>query len=293
MPSFVIIGAQKSASTLLHAYVGEHPDVYIPHSEITAFEDPDYHAGELSRLQRLVASAPPAATVGIRRPDYLGKAECPLRIRRHIPDARLIAILRDPVKRAVSAYYYYMREGLLPVRDPERGLADILDGFTSTRYPRAQEIISYGYYHKHLMRYRQHFEDRQLRIMLQEDFVADVPGSLRRTYDFIGVNSRFRPHFQGEVKAGLYSLPRLRYRAATRPLTRRYNADRTRCYPRKGGLPNAVLAVDTHVLARIFRESGTQVSTRLVRRLRDRYAEDVGRLSALLGRDLSRWMRPS
>jgi len=42
MLDFLIIGAQKSATTFIHRCLLEHPSVFMPPGEISFFEDPDY-----------------------------------------------------------------------------------------------------------------------------------------------------------------------------------------------------------------------------------------------------------
>ena len=42
LPDFVIIGAQKSASTFMQVCLDDHPDIYLPRGETTFFESPDY-----------------------------------------------------------------------------------------------------------------------------------------------------------------------------------------------------------------------------------------------------------
>lgn len=104
LPNFLIIGAQKSATTFLLRCLREHPDVFVPSGEIPFFEDPDYSQGDIESFARLFARGCHKKAVGLKRPNYLHKPECPERIHRHIPSARLIVILRDPIERAISAY---------------------------------------------------------------------------------------------------------------------------------------------------------------------------------------------
>lgn len=287
--SFIIIGAQKSASTLLHRHLSSHPEVWMPPQEVPYLQDPYFGEQGLARLESLLAGAPPGRLVGIKRPDYLARPECPLRIKAYAPRARLLVILRDPVDRAVSAYYHYMREGWIPVRRLEEGMSLLLDGAYEARYPRAGEIVEFGRYHEHLSRYLSVFPRRQMLIMLQEDFTRR--SGYERVQRFLGVAPEAVPQTSARVaKAGLYSLPRLRYLAMVRPLTHRTVTTRSRTAQRVGLPARAALKLDTAILARLFPEQRPAPSDRLRHRLMQVYEDDVVKLAGLLGQPLHAWL---
>ena len=120
LPNFVIIGAQKSASTFLQVCLSEHPDVFMPPGETPFFESPDYENSDISRLESLFNNRS-ESKLGIKRPSYIGKPEVPKRIEYHLPDAKLIAVLRNPIDRAVSAYFHYINNGFIPCINLEKG----------------------------------------------------------------------------------------------------------------------------------------------------------------------------
>src|SRR5258708_9728171 len=118
LPDFVIIGAAKSASTWLHLALRQHPAVYMPGDETPFFEDPYYNANDLGPLLAELKGAPPGAVVGIKCPNYLCTPQCAPRLAQRLPHARLVAILRNPVDRAISQYYHLIRSGQFPVVSP-------------------------------------------------------------------------------------------------------------------------------------------------------------------------------
>ena len=95
LPDFVIIGAQKSASSFMQLCLADHPDIYIPEGETPFFESPDYEQGDIHEIEELFEGRSEKC-LGIKRPNYIGKAEVPNRILKHLPNAKLIAILRNP-----------------------------------------------------------------------------------------------------------------------------------------------------------------------------------------------------
>src|SRR5271166_1577090 len=118
LPDFAIIGAGKSATTWLHMGLRKHPEIFLPENETPFFEDPYYCESDLRPLFSELRAARGYATVGIKRPNYLCTPGCADRLAKHIPRARLIAMLRNPVERAVSQYFHLVRSGRLPVEDP-------------------------------------------------------------------------------------------------------------------------------------------------------------------------------
>jgi len=155
-PNFVIIGAQKSATTFVQHCLSEHPEVYIPKAEIPFFETPDFEQHSLAALERLFDGRR-EKRLGIKRPTYIGRPEVPGRITKHLPNAKLIAILRNPIHRAISAYYHNINYGFIPVVDVEEGMRNILNSVYDYKYKRAREIIEFGFYSKYLKMYGHFF----------------------------------------------------------------------------------------------------------------------------------------
>jgi hypothetical protein len=294
LPHFLIIGAQKSASSLLHRCLEEHPDVFMPSEEIPFFEDPDFDGRSRRDLERVFTRARPGQTLGIKRPDYLGKPECAERIRDWIPKARLVAVLRDPVARAVSAYFHQMRFGFVPAVELNEGFRNLLSGAYAKMYPRSTEIIDFGYYHRHLRRFLDLFPQEQLLVFLHEDVQSDAGDTIEKTFAFVGVDTGYRPRaLESRPMTGIYSIPRARLQAFMYNITSEFNADRTRIYPRRSPLRTSVLGFDRLVLARIMRGRSPALAPDIRRELNSIYAEDVAALAQLLRRDLSPWLRQS
>lgn len=149
LPTFVVIGAQKSASSFMQLCLAEHPDIYMAEGETPFFETPDYEQSDISELE-MTFQGRGEKCLGIKRPNYIGKPEVPARIRRHLPSAKLIAVLRNPIDRAVLAYFHNIYYGFLPPLDVEIGMRRIIsDPSFVAKYKRSPEVIEFGYYYKH------------------------------------------------------------------------------------------------------------------------------------------------
>jgi hypothetical protein len=119
---FLGIGAQKAGTTSLHEYMRTHPQLYLPEAKEQPFftDDDGYAEGWETFSAVAFHGAPPGRRYGKITPHYLagpvawhaGTATgepasivTARRIAQHFPDVRLVAMLRDPLERAISSYW--------------------------------------------------------------------------------------------------------------------------------------------------------------------------------------------
>ncbi len=132
LPNFLVIGATKSGTTSLYTYLKQHPEVYMPMKEPNFFalegREPPFFRGpegwkepsqkritDLEGYRTLFAGASGEKAMGEVSPLYLYAPQAAYRIRRYVPEAKLVAILRNPVERAYSAYMHLVREDREPL----------------------------------------------------------------------------------------------------------------------------------------------------------------------------------
>ena len=304
LPNFVVIGAQKSGSTFFLKCLREHPDVYMPPGEVRFFEDPEYLRGDIRQLEDLFLHVTHQTALGIKRPDYLARPGCAARIYKHIPHAKLVAILRNPVERAISAYFHLMKCGFIPIRPAEEGLAQIISGEYQKSYLKSTEILDYGFYYQHLTRYLDYFDREHMLIMPFEAIKADPLGAIKQTYRFIGVNDEYVPKRlqtpnQQNPNPGVYSLTRLRLLNLRNPFKYTYNQDKTRRYSKpKRTLVDKITdklitSTDSMVLTYLVGNEKPKISPELTYRLFKIYEEDINSLETFLSQELTRWKIPS
>ncbi|MGH3568966.1 MAG: sulfotransferase domain-containing protein [Pseudonocardia sp.] len=298
LPDFVIIGAQKAATTFVQASLREHPQVWLATGEDPFFHDPHYDRGSLDRFARPYARRH-ELRMGIKCPDYLGRPEVPARLVGDLSSPDLIVCLRNPVQRALSAYYWLMRWGMVPIEPAEPGLRKILDGGYGERGDVVAPILAYGRYHEHLSRYLEHFPREKLLVVLDEDLRLDPDTSMRRVHRFLGLDPDIAPSsMPAKVNAGIYSPDRLRFLHLRNRFMVCWDESRTIASVPKPINPltrlycNMIAAVDRYVLARVYGNAKPTLSAELASRLYDHYRDDVARLEELIGRDLSAW-RPA
>lgn len=291
---FIIVGSQKSASTFVQACLEEHPEIFMPSMEVSFFESPDYEEQSVEDLQKLFVGRT-EKVLGFKRPSYIGKPEVPERIRNHCPTAKLIAVLRNPVDRAVSAYYHNINYGFIPPLEIEEGMNLLLDGAYEKIYRRAHEIIEFGFYYKYLKLYQHFFDNDLFMVLLHEDIISDKLSAIQKIYSFLNVHSSYIPKaINSRPQAVLYSIPRLRVLSLRNQFLYEYNSDRTRLFAKKQNTSTKEAAaliteIDDKYLSKMFVNEKPNLSKDLGNRLYNIYSEDVEKLQAYIGRDLGHW----
>lgn len=294
MLDFVIIGAQKSGSTFIQERVGAHPEAYTPYGETPYFQDPDYNADGFEALVAELKTSAGDRKIGIKRPNYLACPEVPARIRTHAPNVRLIAVLRDPRERAVSAYYHLMRSRMIPISEIEAGLPRILDGELLQRWPASQTLLDYGLYGKHLQDWLGVFPSEQILVQFYQDIKTDQATLSRQAFEHLGLDPAFLDFpTRRRPMEGIYSLTRQRWNAAAVAIGYQLYDGGRRTRPRSNYAARAawlaMSGIDRVLWSRLFKARAPKLSPSLWSRLTDYYADDTCLLEELTGRDLSAW----
>lgn len=185
-PDFIGLGAQKAATSWIHACLYEHPQVYMPGSKEVHFFSRHFDKGSEWYAHQF-RKCRPDQVAGEFSPTYLYDLESPKRIAQWNPKAKLIICLRDPVKRVVSAYHYAIKTGTLP-----RGasLASVIE--------RQPAFLHQSAYKVQIERYLRYFDRRQMLITLYEDIANDPYCFMQEVYRFLGIDADFRPSLLGK-----------------------------------------------------------------------------------------------
>lgn len=193
-PDFLIIGAQKAGTTWLATMLNQHPAVFLPSGEVHFFDKEWNYEKGLDWYRAQFDGFDRASVVGEKTPDYLWAdakgAEGHLPgVHRHIhrayPDILLVAVLRDPVARAISAANHIIHSGRI---SPTCGLDDLLFG-DHARFAARHGVIDKGFYARHLEAYLELFDESQLLVLIfEEDVVRDPAMGLARCCRFLGVD---------------------------------------------------------------------------------------------------------
>ncbi|WP_397545980.1 sulfotransferase family protein [Rhodothermus marinus] len=177
LPDFLIIGAQKSATTWLAQLLRRHPGVYMPERELHFFN----HPGPLARYAAAFRKARVDQLIGEKTPDYLHlTARQIARIKQWMPLVRLIVVLRDPVARSWS-------QARMEVAAVNRRPLARRDRFWLIWHVHLLRNRLRSDYRRALRRWQQFFSPEQFLILFYEDLQHDPLSFIRRVFDFLGL----------------------------------------------------------------------------------------------------------
>jgi len=170
---FLIIGAQKSGTTSLRALLNNNPEKFFLANQELHFWDQEgqYANGKgLPKYLKNFERALPHQLVGEKTPRYLFSNSAPKRLVKHFPDVKLVAILRNPVDRAYSAYWHGRRVGAIP---SSRSFTQAIH--ESEKYEKLLYggLVKRGYYAEQLETWMQYFPRKQFHILQFEKMVEN------------------------------------------------------------------------------------------------------------------------
>jgi hypothetical protein len=199
---FLVIGTQKAATSWLYNCLADHPELYLPKRK----KEVEYLGGPLHQKHgsdwyfSLMAGGAPGQLRGDVSIEYMFDPGSPNAIQKHVSRVKLIVSLRDPVERAVSAFYWGTRKGYLEATSLDEGLKRAMDAYLNNNQDalsgmRAKyaEIIRRGLYAKQITRYRLHFPDSDFCILFYDSIRGSPNQVVEQVYSFLGVDSGFVP----------------------------------------------------------------------------------------------------
>ncbi|MHA3979656.1 sulfotransferase family protein [Halovulum sp. GXIMD14794] len=178
------IGAQKCASSWVHAALAAHPDINAAAEKELDFFSYHHDRGHDWYRTRWTGK-------GIRfenSPSYLHDPRAPRRLASFDPEARVILTLRDPVERAYSHHLHEITKGHIPPKPFAEALRDNPD------------YLEQGHYARHLERWREAFPPAQICILLAEDIAAAPEASRQGMLRFLDLEPGPPPAMLDEAR---------------------------------------------------------------------------------------------
>lgn len=306
-PNLFIVGNPKSGTSALHAFLAQHPDVFMSRPKEPLYFCKDFHEisnrfhggpstafYQFQRLEPYLALFEPGRgrrVLGEASTPYLYSAVAAREIAAFDPRARIIIMLREPVSFLHALYSQYRNETQEPAPTFAGALALEEQRKAGRRIPprvRCPNDLFYSERVKYagmVQRYLSVFPPEQVRIILFEEFKEDNRGVYRSVLDFLGVDRGFEPDFRlvHDSKAPRFPLLNHLLRSpALKNIPKRLLPARQ--YDR------VQLAVQS-VLMKRERRPRLREEERIA--LKRRFEPEVRRLGELLGRDLHRlWDYP-
>jgi len=229
LPDFLIIGAQRAGTTSLYRYLVRHPAISRAITKELRYFDLNYQRGERWYRSRFPSAGARARArrrtgmdlvVGEATPDYVFHPHVPGRVKRLIPDVKLIVVLRDPVDRAFSHYWHQVERGYEPLsfdeairREDERlagELERMLQDETYLSFPRHHHsYVTRGRYAEQLEWWLALFPREQLAFVDGRALFESTGDASRELQAFLGVPHRdlgpfprYNAYTAGEMSPG-------------------------------------------------------------------------------------------
>lgn len=296
-PDFFIVGAPKSATTSLFAYLKQHPDVFLPKKELYYFcSDLTFLAPPLPEDIYLsyYKDATNQKAVGDASVYYLVSPHAAASIKKFNPGARIIIMLREPVSMVYSLHSQLLSNGDEEIENFEEALAAeeqrIKDGKVNYFHHGPLEAVFYTHiakYYDQVKRYLDIFGKDSVHIILFDDFVRNPEGEYRKVLSFLGLRDVMPESFES-----LNPNKAARSRAVLRFIINPPKFVKTLgrvILPHHSGRREAVM--DTLWKMNTKYEQRAPIKNETKEKLKDIYRGDVEKLQQLINRDLSNWLK--
>ncbi|MGC1497247.1 MAG: sulfotransferase domain-containing protein [Sulfitobacter sp.] len=199
-PDFFILGAMKSGTTTLFDIIGQHPQVCSPVTkELHYYNNKRYGDWNLDKYRSMFPEKPPGCISGEATPFYLRHQHAPKWVFQDFPNAKLLAILRNPTDRAYSHYQQRFAKGkeTEPLLDlVQREDADMADEWQAFKNSEAHRFnagksgptfLSRGRYAEQIQNWTTCFPPDRLHVLLTEDLITAPEQAIAKVFDHLGL----------------------------------------------------------------------------------------------------------
>ena len=197
LPTFIVIGAMKSGTTSLNKYFKHHPQICMSQKkEINFFcndnvwkHGVDWYSGNFEK-------SPDTIAFGDVSPNY---SKChtsplaPVRMHETVPNARLIYIVRNPVKRFISHYIHNFAK-----MQTSKSFSEYLNDEIENK----GNALRTSLYWEQLQRYLDYFPADNFKIIKSEELLNNRRETLSDIFDFIGVENHWDDAYNEESNVG-------------------------------------------------------------------------------------------
>ena len=308
-PNFFIIGAAKAGTTSLYEYLKQHPDIYF-----SPVKEPNYFSTDIQvahfsntykkntfldtekyfskknleplqltfvrkpeHYRRLFENVSGEKAVGEASTSYLYSSVAAENIKMYNPRARIVAILRNPMERAISHHQMALRYGHTRLGFRQAIETDM------NKNPKGWGIselyIELGLYYQQLKRYFDQFPADNIKVLLLDDFKEDPQRTVKECQRFLGVK---------EISPNAYE----RYNQASVPRFKLFNKLITESGIKKLLKRQLPEKVQEKLKDQLFSQGEkVDVTKEDIEFLKTIYRDDIEKTSGLIKRDLSAWLK--
>jgi len=193
MVDIFIAGAQKSATTSLLTYLGQHPSI-LPQTqmEMTYFYiDEEYYLGS-THIENHYKLSSKEGILNLAKHATLSRSDKALqRLKEHNPNCQIIFCTREPVQRAFSSYLMEKRNGSVTCS---------FDELIKIAFQKKENhwyynvIVELGCYDVHLNRILNYFPRNQIKVVQMEDLGRNPDSTIRTLFQWLKINDEGKIH---------------------------------------------------------------------------------------------------
>ncbi|HXB53921.1 MAG TPA: sulfotransferase [Vicinamibacteria bacterium] len=304
IPTFFIVGAPRCGTSSLYLYLDAHPQIFMskpkePHHFGSDLDLRPRPYADREAYLKLFDGAGKVSHAGEASVLYLYSRTAPEEILALNPAARIIIMLRDPVEMICSLHLHNLLLNYEDIGDLEQALEAESDRREGRRIPPtcipplSLQYTTVAKYADHVVRYQEAFGRDRVLCVLFDDLCAEPESIYEQALSFLGLEGSGRPEFKAHNQGLSW-----RSQRAAQVLLPAYS----RCYGLASKLPTKLLRLSALGMVGTLFYLPLKLNLRpaptpplgIERRrvLREGFREDVERLADLLGRDLSKWLRP-
>lgn len=206
IPDFFVVGHPKSGTSALYEMLRQHPQIFLPDVKEPSFFVPEVrvldgnsrHPDTLAGYSALYAAAGFEQRLGDATPSYLWSQTAAGGIAKVRPDARIIALLREPASYLRSLHLQFLREGVETEKDLRKAIQlepTRREGNGIPRNSPRPEWLLYSEqvsYVEQLLRYEEAFSREQMLVLIYEEYRAENEATVRRVLRFLDVDQSAR-----------------------------------------------------------------------------------------------------
>ncbi len=231
-PNLFIIGGPKTGSTSLHYYLSQHPDIYMsedkePHyfSEDLRIESDDFHKRQKyfrirtpEQYVNCFINANDQKIIGEASTSYIYSKNAAKNIAQYKPEAKIIAILREPVDMAYSWFFwerYKSQESLedfytaIEMEEKRKQNPELIP--KNVDFPCCVFYSDIVNHYENLNRYLEHFPKENILVLIYDDYKKDTVKTYQQVLKFLEVDTSFLPDFSQQNVTTTARFGKLKY----------------------------------------------------------------------------------
>jgi hypothetical protein len=300
-PNFFIIGAAKSGTTSLGKYLNKHPDIYMcPKKEPRHFAlkngkkkvpilGPNGKkwkvdaVHEVEEYENMFDGSSKYAVRGDNSPIYMDTSTIAARkIYRYAPDAKLLAILRDPVERSYSQYKMLLRSEKAKVSSLPKKSGSV-DWSVVEEWLSDPHFVKSSMYYQRLNPFMNYFDIKNIKIVTSKSLKQDTKNLMKKIFDFLEVNEDCKINIEKEHNKG--GIPRSE---KIHEIIKNENILKSTA---KKTIPKSIYNKIKNLIYKSNKKKAPKLPKRVKNRLTKKYKHDIKKLEKTFEKDLKHWLK--